>query len=298
MANGTYGTKKPALITSADIDVFYYYMPTRSSESADFSAFKKLDSSVLSTMNVEVDNDNTILPGMYNLNLPLDKFSKTGIYTIYIKPKEVSATILDVSTLASNSSVRGIVIDASSSLNDEMYNNGNLTGYRVEYFTDNKRDEEYRIITSNFKCEPVAQNLNDASQKGIRYRLNDSSNLVFCTLTPSTAMSFKSDSLPYIGKVGQRIALINTKFNPVSIEMEITEHDIESVSAMLEGPQIRNLSNGIITTFDKEGGIYHQADYGNITNPAENINHDFKIPRTENIVSDEIHNLEKIEENI
>lgn len=304
MANGTYGTRKPAQITADDVDIFYHYRPSYSSDAPNFADFKKLDSSILLACNAEYEIDGMLqtfeLPGMYNLRLPLDKFGSKGIYTIYIKPKEIFTKIVDVSTLAAYSNVRGIVLDSTTIQNSDIMNNGNLVGYRVEYFCDDgkTRNGEYRIITSNNRCEPVAQNFNDSSQKGIRYRYNDSSNLIFCTLSPSASLSYKSNSIPNIGVTNQTISLVNSKFNPVALEIEMVEHDAETISTMLEGTQVRNLDNGLITTFNKDGGIYHQADYGNITNPSTGINHDFKLPRKSNIIFNEEERLREIEENI
>lgn len=298
MANGTYGTRRPANITPDDVEIFYYYRPSRSSDSPDFASFKRLDSSsCLMPSNVEIEGESeTIeLAGMYDLRLPMDKFGQKGIYTIYIKPKEIKTKIIDVSTLSAYPDIRGIVISDSGL----TVNNGDLTGYRVEYLgEDNKRTGEYRIITSNNKCEPVAQNYSSSTQKGIRYVFNDASNLIFCTLTPSTSMSYNSNSLPNIGKTNQEILLINTKFNPEMIEIEMVDHDIETVSTMLEGKQLRNLNKGIITTFNEDGNIYHQAIYGNITNQSKGINHDFKIPNTDNIDVDEEAKMDEIEKNI
>lgn len=276
--NNVYGNKRPAIITSNDVDIFYHFRPNRNSDDPSFSGFKKIESNILTSVNASSEGNNDfVLPGLYNLRLPLNVFNQKGIYTIYIKPKEVRCKITDVSTLAAYPNVKGIVID-SNNLPDLYITNGSLVGYRVEYFNDeSNRSEEFRIITSNNKCEPVAQNLNNASQKGIRYRFNDSSSLFFCTLTPSVGMSFKSNALPYIGNTNQEIALINTKFDPIMIEIEMVEHDEETISTMLEGEQLRNLENGTITTFDKEGNIYHQVTTGTITDPDSGLVHDFKF---------------------
>jgi hypothetical protein len=170
----------------------------------------------------------------------------------------------------------------------------------VEFFDEGKqnRNGEYRIITSNNKCEPVAQNMNDSTAKGIRYRFNDSSNLVFCTVTPSMALSFNSSSKPYIGKVDEKIALVSTKFNPVMLEIEMVQHDIDSLYALQTNTQIRDLDKGVITTFDDDGNIIEQALYGNITNPARGINHDFKIKNDDNISFDQETDLQNIIRNI
>ena len=277
MANNyKYEKKKPAFITSNDVDIFYSYRPNRNTNSSEFSAFKKLDSDILTSVNAEDEAGDSlgVLPGIYNIKLPLDKFSLPGIYTIYIKPKEIQSRIVDVSTLAAYPDVRGIVISASNTISPDssIFNNGGLVGYRVEYLDDtNVRMGEYRLITSSNRCEPVAQNLNDSVQNSIRYRFNDSSNLLFCTVTPSTSMSFKSSSTPYIGENGQNVKLVNTKFNPVMFEVELVEHDDETIATMLEGDQLRNLDNGLITTFNKDGEPYHQASYGHVVNKGTNL---------------------------
>ena len=304
MANGVYGTKKPALVTPSDVDIYYYYRPSRSSEATGFENFKKLDSNLLANTKAPLsdDTDISVLPGMYDMRLPLNVFGKVGIYTIYIKPKEVYGKIIDVSTLAAYPNISGIVLDSTDFVggNNSMFENGNLQGYRVEFFDEGKqnRNGEYRIITSNNKCEPVAQNMNDSTAKGIRYRFNDSSNLVFCTVTPSMALSFNSSSKPYIGKVDEKIALVSTKFNPVMLEIEMVQHDIDSLYALQTNTQIRDLDKGVITTFDDDGNIIEQALYGNITNPARGINHDFKIKNDDNISFDQETDLQNIIRNI
>lgn len=305
MSSGTYGIKKPAFITSNDVEMFYHYRPNRASEASDFKTFQRLDSSLLTNSKAPMDDGNdTIseLTGMYDLRLPLNLFGNVGIYTVYIKPKEIYGNIVDVSTLAAYPNISGIIIDATgfSGSNNSVFANGNLTGYRVEYFNDDNktRTDFYRIITSNNRCEPVAQNINDSTAKGIRYRFNESSNLVFCTLTPSMEMSFKSGSKPYIGKVGQKIALVNTKFNPVMLEIEMVQHDIESIYSLQANTQIRDLKNGIITTFDDNGNIIEQAMYGNISNAAQDIDHDFKIKNADTIDFTQEDKLTKIIDNV
>ena len=183
-------------------------------------------------------------------------FGNLGIYTIYIKPKEIRTTILHISTLAAYPDVRGLVLDTNG------MSNGSLVGYRIEYFNESgDREEDFRIITSNNRCEPVAQVFNDATQNGVRYRFNDAASLMFCTVTPSTSLSFNSNTLPNIGTVGQEIALINTKFNPLCIEGEMVENDAETVATMLNGDQIRDLEHATITTFNKNHEPFSQFSY-------------------------------------
>ena len=78
----------------------------------------------------------------------------------------------------------------------------------------------------------------------------------------------------------------------------MVDHDIDTVSTMLEGTQLRNLDNGTITTFNRDGSVYHQAEYGNIVNPGEGIHYDFKIQKDENIDHGEESKLQDVIENI
>lgn len=255
--NNVYGTKRPANITSDDVDIFYSYRPSRAEDSAEYSTFKKLDSKLLMNTSGKTDGGNVeVLPGMFDLRLPLDIFGNVGIYTIYIKPKEIRTTILHISTLAAYPDVRGLVLDTNG------MSNGSLVGYRIEYFNESgDREEDFRIITSNNRCEPVAQIFNDATQNGVRYRFNDAASLMFCTVTPSTSLSFNNNTLPNIGAVGQEIALINTKFNPLCIEVEMVENDAETIATMLNGDQIRDLEHATITTFNKNHEPFSQFSY-------------------------------------
>jgi hypothetical protein len=305
--NGTYGTKRPALIDKTDVDIFYSYRPNRNTDDPGFSSFIKLSSDIISSVDASDTNGNSlgVLPGIYNLRLPLTEFSDPGIYTIYIRPKEIDAAILDVSYLAAYPDVRGIVFNitaiqnSNDSVDGSIFNNGELVGYRIEYLDDSgTRNGLYRLITSSNRCEPVAQNLNDSVQNSIRYRFNDSSNLLFCTVTPSTAMSFKSSSTPYIGENGQKVKLVNTKFNPVMMEIELVEHDSETIATMLEGDQIRNLDAGLITTFNKDGEIYHQASYGHVVNKGTGLNADYKLNHTDDIYTTESDKMKEIKNNI
>lgn len=266
---GVYGTKIGSIVSPSDVDIFYSYSPTRNAVDALNANFKRLDSSLLMQANIE-ENNNTeqydnILEGLYNLKLPLEYFSKKGFYNIYIKPREIETVLTDVGVLSAYPDVKGLIIDTSKitdmTLKNLLLLNNSLVGYRVIYFDNNfKRESYYRLITSNNKCEPIVQNLTDVNQKSIRYRYNDNSTLVFLTVTPSMATTFKANALPYIGVASQKIAIVNTKFEPVMIELEMVEHDIETVSTMLEGSQLRNMDNGLITTFNSKGEIYSQSE--------------------------------------
>ena len=268
---GAYGTGIAINIPSDDIpdlvDVSYIYHETRTFDSLSSAKFKKLSPTVLTqAFREQEDGDvDQIVEGMYNLRLPLSEFNKKGFYTVYIKPKEIEAVIADVSSLTAFPNVRGIVIDTTQIKNGytqkKANTNNELVGYRVIFLDEQgARQPFYRIITSINKCEPVVKAPTSSSDKSYTYRYEDSSPLVFATLSPSSAPSFKSNALPYIGKATQKILLVNTFFEPIQIDIEMTTHDADTISNMLEGSQLRDIDNGLITTFNEKNEIYHQAE--------------------------------------
>jgi hypothetical protein len=272
-ALGSYGLNIPIQIKNSDIDnlvdITFCYHETRSYDSLSDAKFKRLPSSVLTLANRDevVDGIDNFVEGMYNLQLPLSEFNKKGFYTVYIKPKEVKTRIMDVGSLTAFPNVRGIVLDSSeiennSLVSNKLLKNNELVGYRIIYLDDSGgRQDYYRIITSNNKCEPVVQAPSSSSDKSYTYRYEDSSSISFLTLTPSAAPMFKDNQSPYIGKVGQNILLVNTLFEPIQIDIEMTTHDADTISYMLEGSQLRDLDNGLVTTFNDKNEIYNQAEH-------------------------------------
>lgn len=273
--NSTYGIVKPSLIDIAnDVEIWYHYRPSRSSEDPDFNHFRKYPNvtSILKQSTVGDDdailNDSTLL-GMYQLNLPVATFGRKGIYTIYIKPREYVFTIKDIGALGAYPDVRGIVIDLNEISEDEnLFNTDNLVGCRVDYFTPQngangkfRREQYYRIITSNNKCEVMSQNLTTTNTNANAYRFNDSGTLAFLTVTPSSGPDFKGNVRPFIGSPNQRIVISNTNFDPVMIEVEMVEHDIETLSIMQEGNVVRNLDNGRVSYYNFNNEIYKQYEF-------------------------------------
>jgi len=272
MAIGAYGTTIPINISNIDIpnlvDISFVYHETRSYDSLSDSKFKHLDSSILTQAKRErEDNDaDEYVEGMYNLQLPLGEFNKKGFYTIYIKPKEIEAVITDVGNLTAFPNVRGLVLDTSmiqnASISTKARKNNELVGYRIIYLDESgNRQDYYRIITSNNKCEPVVSAPNSSSDKSYTYRYEDSSSLIFVTVSPSSAPTFKSNALPYIGKPTQKILLVNTFFEPIQLDIEMTTHDVDTISYMLENSQLRDLDNGLVTTFNDNNEIYSQSEH-------------------------------------
>ena len=270
MSVGAYGTVIPINIKKNEIesmvDVSYCYHENLTYDSVSETKFYKLDSSVITPMERDLSGGDFdgVVEGMYSLQLPLNVFNKKGFYTVYIKPKEIPTVISDVGTLTAYPNVRGLVLDtqeAGLKTNDKFSTNNGLVGYRIIYIDDNgERQDYYRIITSSNRCEPVVQAPNSSSDKSYTYRYDDSSSLLFVTVTPSSAPSFKANATPYIGKVAQKILLVNTLFEPIQIDIEMVENDADSIATLVAGSQLRDLDNGLITTYDKNNQIVAQHE--------------------------------------
>jgi hypothetical protein len=266
MAVGSYGIIRPADVSPEDVEILYHYVENRSTDSTPI--LKKLTSTdiltpVFHNSNTGGLNGTEILGGMYNLKLLADDFTDLGIYTLHIRPKQIRATITDCGILAALPSVRGLVIDLNDIASDDRnkFIPQGLVGYRIEYIDDNNRKVPnfYRLVTSSFYCEPIISNLTNSSQKSIRYRYTDTtSNLVFLTLTPSSAPSNRPNSIPFIGKPTQSIILTNTFFNPTTVEIEMVEHDASTLAHALYGNQTKAISSGIYTVYGDNNNIYKQ----------------------------------------
>ncbi len=266
MAVGTYGNIRSADVSPEDVEIILNYTPTR--DETDNFVLTKLDAP--SILQPYFNNNSTggspdveILGGLYNLRLPAEQFNALGIYTLFIRPAQIRTTILDCGVLSSLPNVKGIVIDLNavpSEYRNKFVTQG-LVGFRVEYLNDDgtKVPNFFRLITSSFFCEPVVQNLTNSSQKAVRYRYTESNtNLIFCTLTPSSAPTNKPNAVPYIGQPNQNIIVTNTFFNPITMDIEIVEHDISRLAISLYGNQTKSMEDGIYTIYDTDNNIYKQ----------------------------------------
>ena len=268
MSTGVFGSIRPADINpTLDVDMYYFYRPSRGETDDTIKGYKKLNPSECLSYCV-TDDDESKIVGMYNLKLPLDKFNRKGIYTVYIRPKERTTNIVDVSVLAAYPTVKGVVLNLKST---ELNGLTDLTGYRIEM-----GNGVSRLIKSCNRCEPVIVNTGDGYPKSTRYNLTDGgSNLVFCTVSPSSSPTFKTNAAPYIGEPGLEVKVVNTKFTPKAVEIEMVDHDMETLSYMLEGDQANDRDNSIITTYNYNHEIYHQSDIyvlkDRLGNPIYNI---------------------------
>lgn len=291
MALGTYGTVRPADMSPEDVEILMNYTPSR--DITNTFQLKKLNATELLTPYFHNDetggNDGVeILGGMYNLRLPSNEFNRIGIYTLYIRPAQIRTTITDCGVLSSLPNVKGIIIDLNNvpiQFRNRFVNQG-LVGYRVEYLNSNgtKITNFFRIITSSFYCEPVVTNLTNTSQKSIRYRYVESgSNLLFCTLSPSSAPSNKPNATPFIGQPNQSIIITNTYFNPFSMDIEMGQYDIDTLSYALYGNQTKSIEDGIYTIYDNNLNIYKQYNLYEIRDEFNNLLYEVRQDRGGNI---------------
>lgn len=267
MATGNYGINRPADVSPDDMEIFLHYAPDRSSF-GDANLTKISPNNVIQKYNNPNNDANTpeIFGGMYSLRLPTTIFSDKGIYTLMIKPVEIRTRIVDCGVLSAFPNIKGLLFDINEvpSEHQEKFENGNLKGYRIEYIDPEPANNErkvqnfFTVSTSNNRAEPVNQNLTNSSQKSIRYRFNDNSSLVFTTVTPSSSSNVKPNVLPFIGEPGQDVVITNTFFNPTMIEIEMVDHDIETLAYGLFGNQSKSVEDGIYTIYNFDNEIYKQ----------------------------------------
>ena len=144
MSLGTYGTVRCADVSPSDVEIFYTYSENRFSNNSEVN---ELDSNLVLK---KIDNPNNvgeILGGLYNLELPTSVFNKKGIFNILIRPKRISATIVDCGVLASNDGIKGIIFDMQTIDNNDQFRleNSGLVGYRVEFLSSDLNTSERKI---------------------------------------------------------------------------------------------------------------------------------------------------------
>ena len=291
MATGSYGTIRPADVSPEDVEIIMNYTPSRD-RTNNFVLTKLNAASILkpyyNNNTTGVNNNIELLGGLYNLTLPADQFNKVGIYTLYIRPAQIRTSITDCGVLSALPNVKGLVIDLNNvpSQYRNKFTNQGLVGFRIEYLNPDgtKIPNFFRIITSSFFCEPVFQNLTNTSQKAIRYRYVDgATNLIFCTVSPASSPTNKPNTTPYIGQPNQNIIITNTFFNPISMDIEIAEHDFSTIALALYGNQTKSMDDGIYTIYDTANNIYKQYNLYEIRDEFNKLLFEVREDRGNNI---------------
>lgn len=291
MALGAYGITRPADMSPEDVEILLNYTPSR--DVTDNFVLTRLDAASILTPYFHNNQtggnpDVEILGGLYNLKLPADQFNQLGIYTLYIRPAEIRTTITDCAVLSALPNVKGIVIDLNnvpSQFRNKFVNQG-LVGFRIEYLNQDgtKIPNFFRIVTSSFFCEPVITNLVNSSQKAIRYRyVENGSDLIFCTLSPSSAPSNKPSATPFIGQPNQNIIITNTYFNPITVEVQVAEQDLDTLGIALYGNQTKSIEDGIYTIYDSANNIYRQYNLYEIRDEFNALLYEVRQDRGDNI---------------
>jgi hypothetical protein len=271
MAIGVYGVKRPADVDPSDIEVIVLYSKTRNS--TETQTITKLKGTDVIKQVFDPTNAVEVLGGMYNLELPKTVFNARGFYTVYIRPAQIRLQIEDCAELATFPDIKGLVFNTANvptEFRSKFTNNG-LDGYRIEYLNENgsKQSNIYRIVTSSFIVEPVQTDTPNSSVKTIKYTYNNVGSLLFCTVTPNAAPSFKPTATPFIGYKGQSAIITSTSFTPQILEVELVNYDAESLAIALYSDQTKSMEDGIYTLYDFDGNIYAQYDLYEIKDSTE-----------------------------
>jgi hypothetical protein len=308
MAVGSYGIVRPADVSPEDVEILYHYTSGRTT-TAPITLTRLNAEDILTPVyhNANTVDDsnvqgNEILGGLYNLKLTSERFSELGVYTLHLRPKQIRTSITDCGVLASLPSVRGLVIDLNNvpAAYRNRFTPQGLVGYRIEYINTNgtfqKIPNFYRVVTSSFYCQPIVSNLSNSTDKAIRYQYTDqTSNLVFLTITPSSSPSSRPNVVPFIGQPGQNIILTNTFFNPTTLEIEMVEHDASTLAHALYGNQTKAITPGIYTIYDNNNNnaIYKQY---NLFEVKDEFNETLYEVREEREIIDESLDFDNITE--
>ena len=291
MALGAYGITRPADVSPDDVEIILHYTPSR--DVTNNFLLKTLNAANILTPyfhNTETGGNNNveILGGLYNLKLPTSEFNKIGIYTLMLRPAEIRTIITDCGVLSALPNVKGIIIDINSvpSKYRNKFVNQGLVGFRIEYLNNNgtKIPNFYIIVTSSFYCEPITVEQVNSSEKSIRYRYDDNpTDLMFCTLTPSSSPSNKPTAIPFIGQPNQNIIITNTFFNPITIDIQMANYDIDTLAIALYGNQTKSIEDGVYTLYDTTGNIYKQYNLFEIRDNFNELLYEVRQDRNNNI---------------
>ena len=291
MSIGTYGTIRPSDVSPEDVEIIMNYTPTR--DVTNNFVLKRLDAATLLKpyFNNAQTGGNTnveVLGGLYNLTLPADTFNALGFYTLYLRPAQIRTSITDCGVLSALPNVKGIIVDLAnvpSQYINKFVPQG-LVGFRIEYLnTDgSKIPNFFRIVTSCFFCEPVVANQVNTTQKSIRYRYVDGiSNLLFLTVSPSSSPTNKPNATPFIGQPDQDIIITNTFFNPITIDIQMAEYDIDTLAIALYGNQTKSIDDGIYTIYDSNNNIFKQYNLFEIRDQFNTLLYEVRQSRGNNI---------------
>jgi len=254
MSIGIFGTKTLSSVGVDEVDVLYAFSASR--EELGDVAFQPLFSNI-----TDADLKKLLgADGIYKLRLPAEKFNQIGFYSILIKPKTIETVIQDCSYVVSSDdnsikiSKKGIVIPSA-----QFQKAGSIVGYQIEYFDKNdvKIKNLHRIVTSS-ELVSISTNNNTINQGANAYTLDPGGTNLFLTLTPDEPSIISSNATVDIGQKGQKILMSNTFFDPVCMEVEMTDMTIKTLGFGIFGNSTRDLETSILSYFDDQNRIYRQ----------------------------------------
>lgn len=254
MSIGIFGNKKLSDVTSDDVDILFAFNASR--EEVGDTVFQPLFPTI-----TDADLKKMLgADGVYKLRLPADKFNQLGFYSILIKPKTIESTIQDCSYVVSSDensikiSKKGIVIPSA-----QFQKAGSIVGYQIEYFDNNdvKIKNLHRIVTSS-ELVSISTNNNTINQGATAYVLDPGGTNLFLTLTPDESSLISNNGTVDIGQKGQKILISNTFFDPINIEVEMTDMTIKTLGFGIFGNSTRDLETSILSYFDDKNRIYRQ----------------------------------------
>ena len=254
MSFGAYATVRPATVDPRDVDILYCYAPDRTTAPGPLT---RLASEQVLTALEDPDAPGQVLGGLYRFRLPASLFNKVGVYTVYLRPKEYRATILDCGVLAALPDHKGLVLDTAG-LDVNLATNlgpGGLAGWRIEYVDPEsvaRVPNQFTVIGHSSRCEAVAQNQGNTTQKSVTYRFNDAGSLAFLSVLPgATTAAAVANQQPFIGSAGQDILLTSPYVDPQQLEIELTQYDLESLAIAFFGDQTRSIEDGVVTYYKR-----------------------------------------------
>ena len=259
-----YGSVLPAYVDINDIDLMFFYQKDNFSDISE-SLILSPNQYIKSISSPDVFGEDN--GGIYKLVIPASFYIQRGLglYTFQVRPKKHRLTIRDCSFLE-NTDEKGIILDLNEMTAEtkSLFQTNNKSSGSVIYFIDNNLStrvipNQHRIITTHYRVEPISTSLNNSQNRnGIRYRLNEASNLVFLVLTPVNT-SLNTNDL-FIGTPTQNIILTNTSFEPITIQIQVNDFDDKDIYYGIYGNQTFNYNTGIRTFYDLNGNIIVQKD--------------------------------------
>jgi hypothetical protein len=106
---------------------------------------------------------------------------------------------------------------------------------------------------------------------------------MFCTLSPSASPTNKPNATPFIGQPNQNIIITNTYFNPMTVEVQIANYDIDTLAIALYGNQTKSIDDGIYTLYDSSGNIYKQYNLFEVRDNFNELLYEVRQDRGTNI---------------